>query len=72
MGPMCDAFYTEDEVEDNNKQALPINSDVLQSKAAVSAPVKKADSSPNTPSESKDEQLADLKRNNPPERTKKI
>lgn len=70
MGPMRDAFLQGDEVEDNNKQALPINSDVLQGKTAVSAPVKKAESSSGT-SESKAEQSANLKRNKPPERTKK-
>ncbi len=58
-------------MEDKNKQALPINSDVPQGKAAVSAPVKKADSSSNAPSESKAEQPANLKHNKLPEKTKK-
>lgn len=64
-------FYREDEVEDKNKQASPINSDVLQGKTAVSAPVKKADSSSNSPSESKAKQPANLKHNKLLEKTKK-
>lgn len=58
-------------MEDKNKRASPINSDVLQSKTAVSAPAKKADSSSNAPSESKAKQPANLKHNKLPEKTKK-
>ena len=64
-------FYREDEVEDKNKQASPINSDVPQGKTAVSAAVKKADSSSNASSESKAKQPASLKHNKLLEKTKK-
>ncbi len=64
-------FYTEDEVEDKDKQALPINSDVPQNRTAVSAPVKKADSSSNISSESKAKQPANLRHKKLLEKTKK-
>ncbi len=58
-------------MEDKNKRASPINSDVLQGKTAVSAAVKKADSSSNASSESKAKQPANLKHNKLLEKTKK-
>lgn len=58
-------------MEDKNKQASPINSDVLQGKAGVSAVVKKANSSSNASSESKAGQPANLKRDKLLEKTKK-
>jgi hypothetical protein len=64
-------FYREDEVEDKNKRTSPINSDVLQGKAAVSSPARKADSSSKALSESKAKQPANLKRNKLSEKTKK-
>lgn len=58
-------------MEDKNKQASPINSDVVQGKATVSAAVKKADPSSNATSKSKAKQPANLKHTKLLEKTKK-
>jgi len=58
-------------VEDKNKQALPINSDVLQSQTDVLHAVKRASALSNALSESKAEQPANLKHNKLPEKMKK-
>ena len=58
-------------MKDKNKQASPINSDVLQSQTDALHAVKRASALSNALSESKAEQAANLKHNKPPERTKK-